>query len=144
MEQLESHILDLLLDGEHPALAALRSQRERATIRSREYSGVGFFTGFQVPPDAPRATPESFQLGDVWFRLDGCEEEGGVVLFVRDGRLDVLEGYLQADDWPSEVIVIGVGYLKATRQHRAAPSVVWQLEHSTLRDMRYLDHQLTN
>jgi hypothetical protein len=42
----ERIILDALLAGRTPELAALRAQAEIATVERREMSGVGFFTTF--------------------------------------------------------------------------------------------------
>jgi hypothetical protein len=46
LNALESAVLDTLFAGDHPVLAALRTQLARSDVSSREFTGVGFFTHF--------------------------------------------------------------------------------------------------
>ncbi len=54
LTKLERAVLAKLLAGDHPILAALRSQSEDARLASREYTGAGFYCRFSVPSDVPR------------------------------------------------------------------------------------------
>ena len=63
MEQLENAIMEALLAGDDPRIVGLRQQYAAATVKGREFSGVGFFTNFQVPSTAPRVSPPDFELG---------------------------------------------------------------------------------
>jgi hypothetical protein len=36
--------------------------------------------------------------------MDGVRDGVGLVLFVEDGRLDLLEGFTYNDPWPSEIV----------------------------------------
>lgn len=102
--ELEQAVLDKLLAGDHPVLALLRAQAKAAHLASREQTGAGFFCSFEVPPNAPLlATLPDFHFGDVNAVLDGLEYGAGFVLFVRDGRLDTLEGYSYGEAWPEEI-----------------------------------------
>jgi hypothetical protein len=49
LNDLEKAVLAKLLSGDHPLLAALRSQAERAWLVSRDYTGAGFYCSFAVP-----------------------------------------------------------------------------------------------
>jgi hypothetical protein len=104
LNEFESAVLTKLLEGDHPVLAALRAQVERARVKSREYSGAGFFCSFEVPSDVPHlALQEGFYFGDVDADMDGLEHGAGFVVYVRDGYLDFLEGYSYGEPWPKEV-----------------------------------------
>lgn len=46
LSALESDVLRMLLEGDHPVLGQPRAQLETARAVSRELSGVGFFTEF--------------------------------------------------------------------------------------------------
>jgi hypothetical protein len=49
LNELEAAAMNLLLAGDIPLLQILRTQLEASTVTNREYTGVGFFTHFQVP-----------------------------------------------------------------------------------------------
>jgi hypothetical protein len=105
LEPLESAVLQKLLDGEHPILAALRHQLGGLCVLTREFSGVGFFT--QLKP-AVEAVPAPFasrtiRFGDVLARIPGLEHGAGFLLFVENGRLDMLEGYSFDEPWPARI-----------------------------------------
>ena len=106
MRELIERLMSLLLAGAHPTLAALREQYGSSRVRSIEYTGVGFFAEFDVPDEVSRVEPASFTGGNVFMRLAGLEAGAGCVLFVHDGRLDMLEGFTYGDErWPAEPIV---------------------------------------
>ena len=106
---LVHRVMPLLLDGEHPALASLREQYRRAKIGAVELSGAGFFLDFEVPPDAPRAHPANFTGGSALIELAGAPHGAGCALFVRDGVLSMLEGFVYGDGvWSEEAQVLAV------------------------------------
>jgi len=101
MNDVEHVLLDALLAGEHPVLAQLRRQIREAKIESRELSGVGFFLTFSVPESLQRLGKGRLVIGDVLFDLEGIENGGGAILFVDDGYVSMLEGYLNGEpQWP--------------------------------------------
>jgi hypothetical protein len=91
----------MLLTGDQPVLAALRSQAKRSTVVSREYTGVGFFCHFAVSEETP-SLPQTanFELGDVSAEIKGLAQGAGFVLFVRNGRMVTLEGFSYDEPWP--------------------------------------------
>lgn len=101
LNNFETAVLAKLLAGDHPVLAALRSQVERARLVSRDYTGAGFYCTFAVPADVPPLSQHlDFQFGDVNAKINGLEHGAGFVVFVRGGRLDTLEGYSYDESWP--------------------------------------------
>jgi hypothetical protein len=114
---LERDVMRALLARDHPVLDALRRQFERSKVASRRLSGVGFFTGFDVPGDTPRApvTTGRLTLSDVVAKVDGLEHGAGFVLFIEDGVLEFLEGFSYEEPWSDvmgryEVTAGGVSY----------------------------------
>src|SRR5436305_953785 len=104
MDQLEHHVLQMLLEGDDPLLAILRNQLEIATRAPREDSGVGFFTHFEVPEQAPRVPGKpSMQFGDVIAEMEGLRYGAGFVLFIKNGVLTMLEGYTYDEPWPETI-----------------------------------------
>jgi hypothetical protein len=116
LNALEQAVLDKLLAGDHPTLATLRAQAEKACLLSRELSGVGFFCSFQVPPEAPRVEQfGDFHIGDVNASVKGLAHGAGFVLFIRDGRLDMLEGFSYDEPWPDEIEQFTLSYQSEPR-----------------------------
>jgi hypothetical protein len=119
LSDLQQAVLDKLLEGDHPVLTALRGQAARARVSSHEHSGVGFFCSFEVPTDVPPLpAPQDFELGDVDASIDGLEEGAGFLLFVRGGRLSVLEGFTYDEPWPAGAASFRLSYRNEPRDLR--------------------------
>jgi hypothetical protein len=117
LNEFEQQVLDKLLAGDHPVLDALRAQAERARLTRREYTGVGFFCDFDVPSDAaPLPTQSDFHVGDVNASLDGLKYGAGFVLYVRNRRLAMLEGYTYEEPWPQKVHNLKLTYQREPRE----------------------------
>ena|ERR1700733_14165224 len=123
---LERAIMDFLLGGDHPVLAVLRSQWAQARVTGRELTRVGFFLKMHVPPSARLATTKRlFTLGDdVVIDLPGRETIAGVVLFVRNGILDLLELYTFDSPWPIDTSGFVVRYSREPHDLSVLDNVV--------------------
>lgn len=108
LTDFERAVMDKLLAGDHPTLVRLRQQAERASVKSREMTGHGIFVNFELPPDVPRlpAFAANFEVADVIAVIRGLKHDAGFALFVRDGRLNFLDGYAFIGDWPRESAAI--------------------------------------
>jgi hypothetical protein len=114
LNAFERAVLEKLLDGNHPVLAALRTQLDSCEVSSREFTGVGFFTNLK--PDrsvgpAPTSRPRIHITG-VDAKMSGLKHGAGFVLFVMDGYLDFLEGFSYDEPWPpviSKFSLVGEG-----------------------------------
>ena len=101
---LEEQVLDMLLRGNYEVLGVLGQQVKDAQVSSRKMTGVGFFTSFEVPAEAPRVNARAkFELGDVNGTADNVKHGVGFRLFVNDGALSMLEGHTYDEPWPDEV-----------------------------------------
>ena len=112
-DEFERTILDFLLAGDDPTLAALRDQIKAAVIISREFTGVGFFSRIAVPDYVERLSGrKNCELSDVVAHLGGLKHEVGFVVFVRDGVLKTFEGFTYAEEpWPDEVRLTDTYYV---------------------------------
>jgi hypothetical protein len=54
LNEMERRALDMLLAGDKPELAVFRAQLNAATVASRKFTGVGFFTRLSVSAELPR------------------------------------------------------------------------------------------
>ena len=66
-------------------------------IDSRDFSDVGFFTNFEVSENLPLVEPPNFTAGNVDIQLENLPNGAGCVLFIRDGKISLLECYTFSD-----------------------------------------------
>jgi hypothetical protein len=95
---LESAVISSMLEGSKDYGETLRLQLVESQLESREHNGYGFYTKFSVPVDVPTCSlvNEHFHASSL---VGG--ELCGFILYIRDGRVAVLEGYpLGGDAWP--------------------------------------------
>lgn len=118
LTDFEKAVLEKLLVGDHPVLVRLRAQAAMARLVSRENTGVGFHCSFEMPPDVPLVTPTNFELGDVQATIEGLEHGAGFLLFVRGGRITMLEGYSYEEPWPRDLLNVKLTYQHEPRELR--------------------------
>ena len=106
--KLVERLLPRLIEGDHPALVALRQQLPRVSVKAVELTGHGFYMDFEVPSDVPLADPADFAGGDAKLSVQGVEGSAGCVLFVRGGRLATLEGYTYSGVWAEDAVVLSI------------------------------------
>ena len=101
----EHEAIATIVGQDHPVFEGLRMQLARSEVSEREFTGVGFFTTLAVPSDVPSVpVRRRLHLGDVAVTMDGVAHGVGLVLFVEDGRLALLEGFTYDDPWPNEIV----------------------------------------
>ena len=87
---------------------AVRDQLNHVRVNRREESGVGIFVHLFVPPEVVNEGVKGLdqQVGDVIAEVPGVQHGLGFVVFVKDGVLNMLEGYTFGDDeWPADLSV---------------------------------------
>jgi hypothetical protein len=114
LTKLERAVLDKFLCGEHPLLAVLRQQAAACKAVSREVTGAGFFTQLDVG-DAPLADELKGQVWDVMAEIPGSTPGAGFLLYVEQGRLDMLEGFTYENLMLDSVAEFTLHYLSKTR-----------------------------
>jgi len=107
-------VLPRLIEGDDPILAGLRVQLSRMTVGSVEMTGTGFHAELLVASDVPVVQPPRLVGGDAEIELSGAKHGAGCLLFVEDGRLASLEGYIYGDEeWRPDSVVLSVGHVSA-------------------------------
>lgn len=119
LNALEQGVLEKLLAGDHPMLATLRRQFGQARLAKREYTGVGFYCDFEVESNAPKVAGD-FHIGDVHAELEGLAHGAGFVLFIRGGRLRMLEGFTYDEPWPEQIGDFSLRYTDPARKAELA------------------------
>jgi hypothetical protein len=104
ISSLERGVLGKLLEGDLPELSILRAQLSSSRVRRREWTGVGFWTDFDVDKAAPRlASDERFHIAGVYAKHPQLRAGIGFDLTIEGGRLDSLEGYTFEEPWPEDL-----------------------------------------
>ena len=85
--------------SENPDLESqLEAQAAKAIVIKRENTGGGFFTDISIPEACGPISSKS-PLGDCCYaKVDGLEHGLGLLLFLEEGRMTLLEGYAIADE----------------------------------------------
>ena len=111
-EELEKKLMEMLLSGDDIVLEELRIQYNNSVVESREFTGVGFFTNFNIIPGIlPLANSKNFVFGDINATIEGTKNSLGFILFVRDGYISMLEGYTYGSDkWPDNYSNLVISY----------------------------------
>lgn len=114
---LELAVLGKLLDGDHPMLTALRRQLPELGVTERKLTGVGFFTTFSMTDERllVEVPPGASPFGDVEATISGMQHGAGFLLWLKDGRIDMLEGYSYDEPWPDHVGEFVLAYSHAER-----------------------------
>ena len=104
LTSLEKTVIDAILEKQGDPFDAVRAQLQYATVSARRFTGVGFFTDFVIPPDAPvRRDLADTTFGDIGADLPTLKHGVGFLLFVRRGTITMLEGFSYDEPWPDDV-----------------------------------------
>jgi hypothetical protein len=121
LQEFDKAVVAMLLAGDDPVLQVLREQVRLVANVRRELSGAGFFAYFELPREAPRIEGSpSFQIGDLCADVERLEYGAGFVLFVRNGAIDVLEGFSYEEPWPDQIGTYTLKYTTGLRRDLSA------------------------
>ena len=104
LTDLERGVL-LAMAEEDPERETLLRQIDTASVVSRDYTGVSLYSKLAVAADVPRLrTPNRSIEDDPKLSLVHPELEvgAGVILWLDDARIDTIEFYTFAGDWPKD------------------------------------------
>jgi hypothetical protein len=110
LTKFEYAVLEKLLRGDHPILVELYGQLSTCNVRDREMSGIGFFTYLKVPSELKK-TNINLRFGDVIAEIPELKNGAGFVLYVKNGKLEMLEGYCYDESWPNEISTFKLMYI---------------------------------
>lgn len=103
-ENFEKDIIEKMCEQKDEGGEILWLQYSRSKVIEREFTGVGFFSYFEIAEDVPHfpGRTDCF-IGDVVASINGSDFDYGFVLFLKNGKISMLEGYTWADKWPDTV-----------------------------------------
>lgn len=115
LDPLEAAVLEKLLDGNE----FFRRQLPGLSVKTRELTGVGFYTTLEVTTVPAGAAPASQTMfGDVIATIDGLPHGAGFQLYIEGGLLHVLEGYSHDGPWPDHIGTFSLEYGSTTLRGR--------------------------
>lgn len=98
-EELEYRVMSTLTDGGHPKLKLLWDQFQCSAVTSRDVSNVGMFTKLSIDKELVKAFDTDFKFGDVIIDTDDLDYGAGVIVYVINGYLSLIEFYSFGDSW---------------------------------------------
>ena len=100
----ETEIIRSMLVRKYGPASPFLEQLKNARIAGRRLTGVGVFIDFALCAEAERGGQINAEISQAYRTvLSPPRDVVGFTLFIRDGRLDFLEGYTFGDaDWPDE------------------------------------------
>jgi hypothetical protein len=103
-EKFEDDVMKVILSEDEKFRNILEKQYKSAKIINREFTGVGFFTDFEIQDKTLKIENNpNFELGNIQAQLKKIEYGVGFVLFIRDGFITFLEGYTYDEPWPDDI-----------------------------------------
>jgi hypothetical protein len=95
--RLEDSVFNAICEM-HPADSdALSAQLLTAVVRSRENSGAGFYTRFDVERSSSQAVGGEGLRRGPQAKIHGLQHGMGFILWLKEGYAECLEGYAYAD-----------------------------------------------
>lgn len=100
INSLEKAVLALMLSNDTIDCSYLRNQIEKSEVKERYYSGHGFFTTFALTEPIERVKDREGEVVDPIVYSSDLPDGGGFVLFLKDGLIDLFEGFSYGSPWP--------------------------------------------
>lgn len=108
---LERSAIAAITDETVEQFAILKEQLTLIRVLSRENTGGGFFTELAVMPSADRLNLKTEPLGqNVYIAINGLEYGLGMILHLKDGYANLLEGYSVGGEDTSAIDFAHVSY----------------------------------
>lgn len=103
IKQFGNEILKELLEGDSEEIKILRKQFENSNLKKFEYTGHGFFIHYVVDPDEEMIDKRNVEIGGLC-RINDSDELYDIILFIRGGFIDFLEGSVFGNgNFPKEI-----------------------------------------
>ena len=96
--EFEKVIMNKLLIGEEDIFKDLQRRCQNILVLSREFTGCGFFTTFDVQDYVPKYSL-SGRIDDVAAEFQNSKDDACFILYVKDGKIDTLEGFTMGETW---------------------------------------------
>lgn len=105
-KRLLKKVMQMILKGKSDVLYKLRKQYQIAK-KTEEISDVGFYINFEMNDEKYLVENKSFHIGDVYGTVKDQYAAVGFILFVKNGKIQMLEAYTNGiDKFPKDDEII--------------------------------------
>lgn len=105
-KRLLEKVMQMILKGKSDVLYKLRKQYQIAK-KTEEISDVGFYINFEMNDEKYLVENKSFHIGDVYGTVKDQYAAVGFILFVKNGKIQMLEAYTNGiDKFPKDDEII--------------------------------------
>lgn len=80
-----------------------RNQFFHSRLKERKFTGVGFFTEFDIQEDMAINSKLSSPIGNIGANIKDLKHGAGFVLFLKNGYIHSLEGFTYDEPWPEKI-----------------------------------------
>jgi len=104
-EKFETNVIKQIITEDSTIAEKLLLQYKSAKVIKREFTGVGFYTDFEIQDKSTVIlTDFNSELGSLHVTLPELKYGIGFVLFIRNGFISLLEGYTYGEEqWPDNI-----------------------------------------
>lgn len=104
-KQFEREVIEVIAKENPKFETKIMAQYNKAHVISREFTGHGFFTNFDITDPADSlGYGYNTELGNLTVEFPEVKFGAGFVLFVRNGYIEMLEGAVFGNDpWPEPI-----------------------------------------
>jgi hypothetical protein len=115
--KFETDVIQKILDSDGNLHPKLQEQVKLASVKDREYTGVGFFLYFKfVSSVLPLGKNPSFVLSNVAADIKGLEHGATFSLWIENGLLYMLEGKSMDGKWIKDITQYNLYYIKGSSE----------------------------
>jgi len=128
----EDQVISWLLSGEDPVIQAILKQYRQVTNIRRELTGYGFYLHFEIPNNLMAIhnhlpVKPDFSFGDVEALIPSLDNGAGFLLWVKDGCIEMLEGYTYDEVWPENITDFQLKYISGENRNWGYLRRQWSL-----------------
>ncbi len=109
LSELEKNVIKAILksNDKNDMREKLFCQYKGLCVKKRTFTNVGFFTEFYDCDDIFLCEGiESLRLGGIHAEVSNLKYGAGFVLYIKNGRIVLLEGYCYDEKWPNDADII--------------------------------------
>jgi len=103
-KRFEDEVMQKIIKEDTKLYQELKKQYEKSKVTNREFTGYGFYTNFEITDKSLRLESAiNIELGSTHATINDVKNGVGFVLFIRNGLIEMLEGYTYEERWPQEI-----------------------------------------
>ncbi len=110
LSNFELKLIEALIQGDTEE-NVIRSQLNGATLKKRDYTGVGLYTEIRVPKNCSRLSKSNRYIEETpkaHLEHPELSDGAGAMLWFNDGYVSTLECYTYEGEWPKDEFLFNI------------------------------------